>query len=87
VFDDHEWPMSDWSWNMRRTVLLLAILVLGPVVSACDGYAAGSFTKAGIALPVDLANAIAANPGAFCANIHTAANPGGVARGQLARVQ
>jgi len=28
-----------------------------------------------------------ANPGAFYVNIHTAANPGGVARGQLTAAQ
>ena len=28
-----------------------------------------------------------ANPSSFYLNIHTAANPGGVARGQLTRVQ
>jgi hypothetical protein len=36
---------------------------------------------------VDQANAILANPGNFYFNIHTAANSGGVARGQLAIAQ
>ncbi len=45
----------------------------------------GSFTKRGIAVPVDQANTIIANPGGFYLNIHTAANPNGVARGQLVR--
>ena len=44
----------------------------------------GSFTKQGVTLTVDQANSIMANPSAFYVNIHTAANPGGVARGQLA---
>jgi len=45
----------------------------------------GSFSKRGIAVPVDQANSIMANPGGFYLNIHTAANPNGVARGQLVR--
>ena len=44
---------------------------------------AGSFSKKGIALTVDQANAILANPSGFYFNIHTARNPDGVARGQL----
>jgi len=47
----------------------------------------GSFTKRGITLTVDQANTILANPGGFYFNIHTAANPNGVARGQLTRTQ
>jgi len=43
----------------------------------------GSFTKQAVSLTVDQANSIMANPSAFYVNIHTAANPGGVARGQL----
>jgi hypothetical protein len=45
---------------------------------------AGSFNRTGITVTVDQANAIVANPGSFYFNIHTAANVGGVARGQLA---
>jgi hypothetical protein len=45
----------------------------------------GSFNKRGISLTVDQANAIMANPSGFYVNIHTAGNPNGVARGQLAR--
>ena len=44
---------------------------------------AGSFSRTGITVTVDQANAIVANPGSFYFNIHTAANSGGVARGQL----
>lgn len=44
----------------------------------------GTFTKSGITTTVDQANAIVANPSNFYFNIHTAANAGGVARGQLA---
>jgi CHRD domain len=50
-------------------------------VSFANG--SGSFTKRGVTLTVDQANAILANPGAFYLNIHTADNPNGVARGQL----
>jgi hypothetical protein len=37
--------------------------------------------------PVDIANQIIANPSGFYFNIHSPANPGGVARGQLVRAQ
>ena len=47
----------------------------------------GSFTRQGITLTVDQAKSILANPGGFYLNIHTAANSGGVARGQLTRTQ
>jgi len=47
----------------------------------------GSFTKQGVTVTVDEANTIMANPAGYYLNIHTAANPGGVARGQLARTQ
>ena len=57
-------------------------LTAGEVVLA-DG--SGSFTKRGVTLPVDSANAIMANPGGYYLNIHTASNPNGVARGQLTR--
>jgi hypothetical protein len=47
----------------------------------------GSFTKRGLTVTADQANSILANPAGFYLNIHTAANPGGVARGQLTRLQ
>jgi len=47
----------------------------------------GSFTKRGVTMTIDQANSIMANPGAFYVNIHTADNPGGVARGQLTAAQ
>jgi len=47
----------------------------------------GSFSKRGITLTTDQASAILGNPGGFYLNIHTAANPNGVARGQLTRAQ
>ena len=48
---------------------------------------AGTFTKANITVSVDNANAILATPAGFYFNIHTPANGGGVARGQLVRTQ
>jgi hypothetical protein len=48
---------------------------------------AGTFSRNGITVTVDQANAILANPGNFYFNIHTAANAGGVARGQLVVAQ
>jgi hypothetical protein len=46
----------------------------------------GSYVKTGFPIgpPVDIANQIIANPSAFYFNVHSALNPGGVARGQLA---
>jgi len=48
----------------------------------------GSLVKNGVAVsPVDLANQMINNPSGFYFNIHTATNPGGIARGQLTRTQ
>jgi len=47
----------------------------------------GSFSRTGITVTVDQANSILASPGSFYFNIHTVANSGGVARGQLAIAQ
>lgn len=65
-------------------VLVSLGLTAGEVVLANGG---GTFTKTGITLTADQANAIKANPVGFYINIHTAANPGGAARGQLTLVQ
>ncbi len=43
----------------------------------------GSFTTTGNPMTADQYNQIVANPAGFYFNIHTATNPGGVARGQL----
>jgi hypothetical protein len=69
--------------------------VIGPVlvpagiasgeVKFTDGT--GGFTKATQTITTDQVNQILANPPAFYFNIHTALNPGGVARGQLTRIQ
>ena len=47
----------------------------------------GTLTKTGVSTSAANLTAILANPGGFYFNIHTAANPGGVARGQLNRIQ
>jgi len=65
-------------------VLVSLALAAGEVTFA---NGSGSFTKTGISVTVDQANAILANPSSFYFNIHTAANVGGVARGQLALTQ
>jgi hypothetical protein len=65
-------------------ILVSLGLAAGEVVFATGS---GSFTKQGMTLTVDQANSILANPAGFYLNIHTASNPGGVARGQLTRAQ
>ena len=47
----------------------------------------GSFTVVGINVTADVASAIMANPAGYYFNVHSAQNPGGVARGTLSRVQ
>jgi predicted methyltransferase len=47
----------------------------------------GTLNKTGITMTADQANNIMNNPAGFYFNIHTALNPGGVARGQLNRTQ
>jgi hypothetical protein len=65
--------------------ILVSLGLAAGEVSFANGT--GSFTKTGVSVTVDQANAILANPSAFYFNIHTATNPGGVARGQLAIAQ
>lgn len=48
---------------------------------------AGGFTKTSINVPSDVAQRILSNPAGFYFNVHTAANPSGVTRGQLVRTQ
>ena len=49
---------------------------------------AGGFQKLNVNVPdLNTANQIIANPAGFYFNVHTTANPGGVMRGQLVRVQ
>jgi CHRD domain-containing protein len=51
----------------------------------------GSFTKSGVTTtsgdPATIISAILANPAGFYFNVHSTLNPGGVARGQLVKVQ
>ena len=48
----------------------------------------GTFTKAGVAMnDPAIINAIINNPAGYYFNVHSTLNPGGVARGQLSRVQ
>jgi hypothetical protein len=65
--------------------ILVSLGLASGEVSFATG--SGSFTKQGVTLTIDHANSILANPGGFYLNIHTAANLGGVARGQLTRAQ
>ena len=55
--------------------------------NSTNAAGAGTFTVAGIAVTADIASAIIANPSGYYFNVHSTANPGGVARGQLTRVQ
>lgn len=43
--------------------------------------------KDGIAVAADVAQRLMNNPGGFYFNVHSTLNPGGVARGQLTRIQ
>jgi hypothetical protein len=68
------------------TVVVNSLLTAGTVVLNASG--SGTFTAANLVIsPVDVANQILANPAGFYFNVHSTLNPGGVARGQLARVQ
>jgi hypothetical protein len=59
-------------------------LASGEVVLA---NGSGTFTKSNINLTADQANNIMNNPAGFYFNVHSAASPGGFARGQLVRTQ
>jgi hypothetical protein len=48
---------------------------------------AGSFSKQNVTVDAALAQQIADNPSGYYFNVHTSANPGGVARAQLNRIQ
>jgi CHRD domain len=47
----------------------------------------GSFNRNGIAVTPDIVSQLLSNPAGFYFNVHSTLNPGGVARGQLVRVQ
>jgi hypothetical protein len=58
------------------------------VFSTSLANGSGSFTKSGIAPPdVAVLQQIINNPAGFYFNVHSTLNPGGVARGQLVKVQ
>ena len=52
-----------------------------------DGSGTGNLVFNDRAVPADVAQRIYANPAGFYVNFHSNANPGGVVRGQLTRVQ
>jgi hypothetical protein len=70
--------------GVQAPVLVSTGLVSGDVVFT---NGAGGFTKASITVPSDVATRILNNPASFYFNVHTAANPPGVARGQMVRTQ
>lgn len=65
-------------------VLVSTGITQGEITFATGG---GTFNKTGVTLTTDQANSIMNTAGAYYFNIHTALNPGGVARGQLVRTQ
>ena len=63
--------------------VLVAMVPAAGEVTMPNG--SGSYVRSGFPVtPVDVANQIIANPAGFYFNVHTALNPGGVVRGQLA---
>jgi len=69
--------------GQNGNVLVSTSLAAGEVVLA---NGSGSFTKT-VSVDPAVAQNIINNPAGFYFNIHSAANPGGVARGQLVKVQ
>ncbi|MEO8481845.1 MAG: CHRD domain-containing protein [Acidobacteriota bacterium] len=65
-------------------VLVSTGIVAGEVTMPAGS---GTLTKTGVVTSAANLTQILANPGGFYFNIHTAANAGGVARGQLNRIQ
>jgi len=47
----------------------------------------GSFTETSVSVPANIAQSMLSNLAGFYFNVHTVANPSGVARGQLVRTQ
>jgi len=60
-------------------------IVAGSPVSQSGGVM--SFTSAAVSVPAALLQSIVSNPAGFYFNVHSPTNSGGVARGQLNRVQ
>ncbi len=63
-------------------VVPLPISLAAPIVTPTGSV---MLTISGVAVSADAANAILANPGGFYFNLHSALNPVGVVRGQLAK--
>jgi len=71
--------------GINGPVIVNTGLSTGPPVSFASNTAIWDFR--GIAVPAATAQLIVNNPSAYYFNVHTVSNPGGVARGQLARTQ
>jgi len=67
------------------SVVVNSLLTAGTVVLGANG--AGTFTASNLTVDAALANRILTNPAGFYFNVHSTLNPGGVARGQLVKVQ
>jgi len=68
------------------SIVFSTSLAAGEVTLSSAG--SGNFTKTGIAPPdVAVMQQIINNPAGFYFNVHSTLNPGGVARGQLVKVQ
>ena len=65
-------------------VVVNSLITAGQNVLAAGS---GSFTASNLVVDAALANQILTNPAGFYFNVHSTLNPGGVARGQLVRVQ
>ena len=70
--------------GVNGAVVVNSGLTAGQTVLATGS---GSFTASNLTVTPDLANLILTNPAGFYFNVHSTLNPGGVARGQLVRVQ
>jgi PBP1b-binding outer membrane lipoprotein LpoB len=66
-------------------VINTTLSAAGDAVVLANG--SGTFTKGGVTADPAVINAILNNPAGYYFNVHSTLNPGGVARGQLVRVQ
>ena len=72
--------------TVNGAVVMNSLLTAGTIVTNAAG--AATFTASNLSFTtVDVANQVLTNPAAFYFNVHSTLNPGGVARGQLVRVQ
>ncbi len=65
------------------SVVISTTLAAGEVTANASG--AATFTKSGVSADPALLQQIINNPAGFYFNVHSTANPGGVARGQLVK--